>query len=65
MFWIISAIVVVVLAALVWWVSGRSRPDLRRRSINEQIGMYQGRAGMHGAGFPRSDGPGPSGHAGF
>ena len=55
--WLVVAAVVVALGALVWWSSRRSRPDLRRRSIDTEIGINQGRAGMHGSGFPHDPGP--------
>ena len=55
--WLVAAVVVVALGALVWWSSGRSRPDLRRRSIETDIGINQGRTGMHGGGFPHDGGP--------
>lgn len=62
--WLIAGIVVVALGALVWWTSGRARPDLRRNSIDAEIGKNQGQAGMHGGGFPRGGGATPSGGGG-
>ena len=46
-FWLIAIPVVVVLAALVWWSSGRAKADLRRRSIQSEIGMREGSAGTY------------------
>jgi len=61
MVWIIVALAVAAVSALVWWTSGRARADLRRDSINTEIGKAQGRAGMYGSGFPHSGGPTPGG----
>jgi hypothetical protein len=63
--WLIAAVVVAALSALVWWSSGRSKPDLRRRSIEAEIGINQGRAGMQGGGFRHGGGPTPNGGPGF
>ena len=43
-FWLIAVPVVVVLAALAWWSSGRARPDRRRRSIETDVAIQEGRA---------------------
>jgi hypothetical protein len=63
--WLIAAVVVVALSALVWWSSGRAKPDLRRRSIETDIGINQGRAGMQGGGFDKTGGTSPTGGGGF
>jgi hypothetical protein len=46
-FWLVAIPVVAVLAVLVWWSSGRAKPDLRRRSIQSEISMREGSAGTH------------------
>lgn len=62
--WLIAAAVVVALVALAWWSSGRTKPDLRRRSIDAEVGINEGGAGMHGGGFRGHSGPTP-GAGGF
>lgn len=42
-FWIIVAAVFVVGFAFAWWHGGRAKPDLRRRSIDAEIGIRRGR----------------------
>lgn len=63
--WLIAAVVVVALSALVWWSSGRSKPDLRHRSIETEIGINQGRVGMQGGGFDKTGGTSPTGGGSF
>jgi hypothetical protein len=64
MFWIISAAVVIVLAALAWWSSGRKRAGLDAQTIHTRIGKGQGddtrRAGK-GTGTNFMPGSGPFG----
>lgn len=43
MFWLIAVPSAAALFALVWWSSGRAKRDLRRRSINTEIGIQQGK----------------------
>jgi hypothetical protein len=45
--WLIAIPVVFVLAALVWWSSGRAKPDLHRRSIQSEIAMREGSTGTY------------------
>jgi hypothetical protein len=50
-----------IVAVLVWWSSGRAKPDLRRRSVAAEIGMRESSAGMYGArdsGGPTPGSPG-------
>jgi len=42
MFWIIVAVAVVVVAALVWWTSGRARPDLSGGRSRGDLGAMEG-----------------------
>jgi hypothetical protein len=61
-FWIIAAPALVAVGWLVWWSSGRAKPDLRRRSIESEIAMREGSAGS----FDIRDGGGPHpGGSGF
>ena len=57
MFWIVTAAVLVVLAALVWWSSGRAKPyvDIQRGvdAANTQSRAQKGVAGENATG-PRS-----------
>jgi hypothetical protein len=56
--WLIAVVVVVASAALVWWSSGRWKPeDARRRHFETEIGKAQGRIGMSGSGSPIDGGP--------
>jgi hypothetical protein len=43
--WLIAGVVIVVLAALIWWSSGRAKPDRRARSIQSEIDTQEGRTG--------------------
>lgn len=56
-FWIV-VVAVMTLVAVVWWSSGRGKPDMRRRSQTE-IDIRRGSTGGYDI---RSDGgPGPGG----
>jgi hypothetical protein len=46
-FWLIAVPTAVALFALVWWSSGRARPDRRRRSIRAEVEINQGRVGTY------------------
>jgi hypothetical protein len=46
-FWVVAVPAVVAVAWLVWWSSGRAKPDLRRRGIDAEIGIQRGRAELH------------------
>jgi hypothetical protein len=57
-FWIV-VLAVMALLAVVWWTSGRAKPDLRRRSSQTEIDIRRGSTGGYDI---RSDGgPGPGG----
>lgn len=45
-FWLIAIAVVVAVGSLVWWTSGRAKPDLRRRSIGTQFEIAESDAVM-------------------
>ena len=56
--WLVAAVVVVALGALVWWSSGRSKPDdLRLRHFEDR--MARGREKFEGfsSGSPIDGGP--------
>jgi hypothetical protein len=61
-FWLITIPVVVALGALIWWSSGRAKPDLRRRSIQAEIGIREGSSGSYSI---RGDGGPDPGAGGF
>jgi len=41
-FWLIVALVLVVAFALAWWVSGRMKPNLRRRGLDTEMAIRVG-----------------------
>jgi hypothetical protein len=49
-FWIVAGIVVIVVGSLVWWSSGRAKPDLRRRSDETEIAIRRASPGVYGVG---------------
>jgi hypothetical protein len=59
-FWLIAVPSGVVLCALIWWSSGRAKPDLRKPGYQNQIGIEQGRA----ASYDSFGGGGPDGGGG-
>lgn len=60
--WVVAVLVVAMVGGLVWWSSGRAKPDLRRRSIDTEIGIQRGRSARFDAhGDPGPTGSGPSG----
>jgi hypothetical protein len=46
--WIITAAVVAVVAALVWWSSGRARPFGNRRDVYDDVQATEARAASRG-----------------
>lgn len=65
-FWIIAAVVVVALAALAWWSSGRSKPGVDAGEMHRRIGRSQGedtRSAGKGTGTNFQPGAGPMGGA--
>jgi len=59
-FWLIAVPTAGALLALIWWRSGRARPDRRRRSLRTEIAMREtstrgyearGDGGPQGGGF--------------
>lgn len=51
-FWLIAVPSAVALCALIWWSSGRAKPDLRKRSFNTELGIRQGESELRSPGGP-------------
>jgi hypothetical protein len=46
-FWLIAIPAVVAVGALIWWSSGRARPDMRRRAVTDEVFRDQTKGGMY------------------
>ena len=56
--WLVAAVVVVALGTLVWWSSGRSKPDqLRRRHFEDQMARGRETIEKFSSGSPMDGGP--------